>query len=392
MKERVLYELKKDYHRLLIFGAGKCCKVTVNYFGAKLIKRYVESIIVSDCSSNPEEIEGIPINDYKIYRKISASVGIIIALEEHNREAVVNMLRLEGFKNIIYIDQIFDYNNKEIAEYRERRNADIKDYCTAFLNGKELFKYIEIETINRCNGSCAFCPVNKNQTQREYNLMNDDLFESIIKQLSELEYNGLVGLFSNNEPFLDKRIPRFAQYARKALPKAFIYIYTNGTLLSQEILENIMPYLDYLQIDNYIDDNGKGMIDVHKREILLETVKELNATQRFRICDIYQEAIRTTRGGASPNKKMYYSMNDKCALPFVQMIIRPDGKVSLCCNDALGKTTLGDVNEESLSNIWFGKKYKKIREALLEGRENISMCKYCDNLEWREMRKTGVFK
>lgn len=31
-----------------------------------------------------------------------------------------------------------------------------------------LFKNIEIETINRCNGSCSFCPVNKKENQRPF--------------------------------------------------------------------------------------------------------------------------------------------------------------------------------------------------------------------------------
>lgn len=28
------------------------------------------------------------------------------------------------------------------------------------------------------------------------------------------------------------------------------------------------------------------------------------------------------------------------------MVVRPDGKVSLCCNDALGTMTLGDLTKE----------------------------------------------
>ena len=37
-----------------------------------------------------------------------------------------------------------------------------------------------------------------------------------------------------------------------------------------------------------------------------------------------------------------------CILPYKQMIIRPDGKTSLCCNDPYGKNTLADVNKMTL--------------------------------------------
>lgn len=60
------------------------------------------------------------------------------------------------------------------------------------------------------------------------------------------------------------------------------------------------------------------------------------------------------------------------------MIIRPTGKISLCCNDALGEYTLGDASKEKLIDIWYGEKYKMVRNALYEGRENWGHCKFCD--------------
>ena len=71
--------------------------------------------------------------------------------------------------------------------------------------------------------------------------------------------------------------------------------------------------------------------------------------------------------------------NTKCALPYKQMIIRPDGKVSLCCNDPLGKDTLGDLTYETILEIWYGKKFQMVREALYKGRSYWEHCKWCDN-------------
>lgn len=90
--------------------------------------------------------------------------------------------------------------------------------------------------------------------------------------------------------------------------------------------------------------------------------------------------ILTSRGGDAPNRENIgdYSM-DRCVLPFKQMIIRPDGKISLCCNDATGKYILGDLSKDKLLDIWYGPRVQKVRKYLYEGRENWRNCRKCDN-------------
>jgi sulfatase maturation enzyme AslB (radical SAM superfamily) len=116
-----------------------------------------------------------------------------------------------------------------------------------------LFVKLEIETINRCNHICTFCPVNKLDDTRPFKLMEQGLFLSIIRQLKEIEYSGSINLFSNNEPLLDDRIYEFCRITREALPNAFLSIYTNGILLTIEKFLKLIKYLDQLIIDNYND-------------------------------------------------------------------------------------------------------------------------------------------
>lgn len=104
-----------------------------------------------------------------------------------------------------------------------------------------LFSSVELEVINRCNGECPFCPVNRHEDPRKLKKMDTELFEKIINELSELDYSGRLALHSNNEPFLDARIIDFARYAHEKLPHAFIYMFTNGTLLTLEKFLAIIP-------------------------------------------------------------------------------------------------------------------------------------------------------
>ncbi|MCZ9312653.1 MAG: SPASM domain-containing protein [Methanocorpusculum sp.] len=239
-----------------------------------------------------------------------------------------------------------------------------------------LFTNIEIETVNRCNGSCSFCPVNIHEPQRPYAKMDSNLVYKIIDELSSLEYSGNIALFSNNEPFLDERIVGFYKYAREHLPRAFIHIYTNGSVLSLEKFIEITQYLDRMIIDNYNDgfELNSGIKRLHEYcETHPDLFKKVIFSMRL------QNQVLTSRGGQAPNKQNIPTIRAKCVLPFSQIIIRPDGKISLCCNDALGKYTLGDVTTQTLREIWYSKSYYQIRkEMMTNGRKNLMLCTSCD--------------
>ena len=240
-----------------------------------------------------------------------------------------------------------------------------------------VFSSIEIEVINRCNGECPFCPVNKHTDPRKLLKMDEKLFRKIIDELGELNYSGRLALHSNNEPFLDSRIIEFAKYARDKVPKAFLYMYTNGTLLTIEKFNAIIPYLDRIVIDNYNDDlklheNAKNINDLCKNDRKLDKKVEIHVRKIHEVLD--------TRGGQSPNNNKRKTYNMSCILPYKQMIIRPDGKTSLCCNDPYGKYTLADVNKMSLREAWHSKRAEKIRHSLRKNRAGISLCRFCDTI------------
>ena len=47
----------------------------------------------------------------------------------------------------------------------------------------------------------------------------------------------------------------------------------------------------------------------------------------------------------------------------------------MCCNDAYGHITLGNVTQQTLEEVWFGEEYKRIRAAIREGRKNVCYVK-----------------
>lgn len=239
-----------------------------------------------------------------------------------------------------------------------------------------LFSSVEIETINRCNGECPFCPVNRYTDPRTMKKMDEQLYKKIINELEEIDYSGRLALHSNNEPFLDDRIIKFAKYAREHVPKAYIYMYTNGTLMTLEKFIDIIPFLDRMVIDNYDDDlelheNARAIQDFCRKNYILDKKTEIHVRKVHEILN--------TRGGLSPNNNNN-TLKMSCVLPFKQMIIRPDGKTSLCCNDPYGTNTMADLNRMTLKEAWYSERYELVRKSLRKGRKYINRCRYCDTL------------
>ncbi len=269
-----------------------------------------------------------------------------------------------------YIGQKFLYRKikKDTEEYL-RENYDA---------GKlPMFSSVEIEVINRCNGECPFCPVNKYDDPRKLKKMDTALFKKIIDELGKMNYRGRLALHSNNEPFLDDRIIEFAKYAREHVPKAYIYMYTNGTLLSLDKFNSIIDYLDKMIIDNY-DDNLQLSKNAKRIDMLCRENGKLNRKVEIHVRKVHE--VLSTRGGQSPNNRKRKTIAMSCVLPYKQLIIRPDGKTSLCCNDSYGKNTMADLCRMTLKEAWYSERYEMVRKALRKGRKKVKLCQYCDTL------------
>jgi len=71
-----------------------------------------------------------------------------------------------------------------------------------------------------------------------------------------------------------------------------------------------------------------------------------------------------------------------CVLPFSDMDVWADGKAVLCCEDWNEECVVGDLNDESLAEVWLGPALSKARALHASGRgHDVSICSKCD--QWR---------
>lgn len=375
---------------IVIFGAGQIGRMALKEY-----KQQTAFIVDNNKKIQGTTLDGIEIKSVDCLGQ-NAPYKVIIASRQ--QEIMEQQLKQAGISNYeFYLEQprayyctnelVFNpYIDNEQRDVSEAEWNDINKKNLARdtvnkrveqLQGKEiLFDHVEIETVNRCNGNCDFCPVSRKNDTREYKEMPQELFEKIIDELAELNYSGKLALFSNNEPFLDEKIIERHRYARVKLPNARLHLFTNGTLLTLEKFIEIVDLLDELIIDNYQQE----LHLIKPCQIIAEYSKEHpELTKKVTIVLRKPHEILSSRGGDAPNRKQLVSYGeDRCILPYKQLIIRPDGKVSLCCNDPLGKNTLGDVSKDSLVDVWFNDRFKMVRKCLYEGRKNWKHCEFCD--------------
>ena len=291
------------------------------------------------------------------------------------------------------------YKNLSNLFFQRNKLNKLKKIYHSWISDKTFFlpRIIHIETRTRCSGRCSFCLASVLTDPRNDELMDMSLFLKIIKDLKSLNYNNRLSLYNNNEPLLDKRIFEMISICRQELPNSFIEIKTNARSLTfEKLLELFNSGLDYIYINDYVDEKSFKMKTFSKRVQNLKN--EISKTRRFKgqnengtyerisIALRFEGEVLNSRAGTAPNRKEVFSNSSEwnskkllCFRPFEMITINPKGKIALCSEDLLFSEIMGDVNTESIKDIWMSEKYFEVRKKLLNGNRNCkSTCSKCD--------------
>lgn len=262
------------------------------------------------------------------------------------------------------------------------------------LNTIRPFKAIRIEINSDCNRRCRFCPRDKDDTRWIVDdkgkkklinkTMSDELVFSILEQNVKQGFNGVVGFDFYNEPTMDPRLLSFLDYANyTGCPTEIV---TNGDKIKKEpdyaakffskvTFTNISLY-DYRDMEgrkklmswwtNYLDG-----LKVSQNSYRL-VGEYFNFGNRAGTVDRRDKYMN----GAELDSKV--PLTAGCKKIHSKMNIRYDGEVPICCEDALVQYSLGNVNDSTLSEIWYGEKMKRATELLSKGnRAAINPCNKC---------------
>jgi len=210
-------------------------------------------------------------------------------------------------------------------------------------------------------------------------MMSEGTFEKIINELSQLNYRNRILLYNNNECLMDERLIEFTRVTRDKCPHADVQIETNGILLDVDLAQELMNAgMNRIIINNY--NTGNNPIPSIKN--FLAEAHKLSLSPKQNITIIFREKneVLSNMAGNAPNKKgPASSIRDFCSWPFIYLPVIHDGSVPICCCDFYGDEIMGNVNEDSLLNIWVGSKFRRVREKLLRNDRTFSLlCQKCD--------------
>jgi len=270
-----------------------------------------------------------------------------------------------------------------------------------------------LETHSGCNGLCVFCPYEDIEKNLPKGRMEQGLFSRIVDELALFNAKKIIPCFIN-EPLLDSTLLGKLAYIREKTPKTAISLTTNASLLTEEKIRKILDEnladeinisfqgiskaayersMKGLSFDKTLK-NVKTLLSLRgngpKRPVVVITTvetniveAELNSARAFwegMGADFKTLPFETRSGDVTERLRM--SGKEVCQMhckrPFNTMVISFDGLVPICCVDYTRRVVLGDVNKESIHQIWNGGRFSEVRKKLTEGRaKEIPACRDC---------------
>ncbi len=259
-------------------------------------------------------------------------------------------------------------------------------------------RHVQVQTISWCNRSCAFCPSQKFPIERA--LMPLHCYERILDELAAFGFAGRFSPYLNNESLLDKRLVRLVALARARLPASVLFVATNGDALTMDrALALFDAGLDRITINCYDDDKDRIARMRRLAHDLCARIAELRRADDATFAEMVDMAdgearrriicVRDCTGlrvedmsniaGNVPDAAIPAApLTLSCYRPFEQLHVRYNGDVVLCHCDWKGEVVFGNINGQSLSDIYDGAVARGYRERLARRDRRARLCSQCD--------------
>jgi MoaA/NifB/PqqE/SkfB family radical SAM enzyme len=302
-------------------------------------------------------------------------------------------------------------------------------YAAAFAShtlGRTRLRYpplfYSIEATNICNYRCRYCPQgNPELADLERGLMDVALFESILKQICLFRPVSRVYLTGTGEPLVHPHLEKLISLSNHY--GFFPSFSSNGSLFSKERAKSLIDsgrflltvdfspsreiYEDYRCGGDWktVYDNLRGLLTVKKEAgtdyprieirdmstIALNSPREKERSladlkELFRDLPVERFSQLKAHGWIGnidqdmAEEKVTNPSYKLCTHPWSIFVINWRGETVACCRDFEGGYVVGRIGgEESIMDIWNGRKMRALRKALAEKRpEEINICKDCD--------------
>lgn len=282
-------------------------------------------------------------------------------------------------------------------------------YCPRFFITPSFPTHLEVEASSACQMRCPMCKSTEMVRQgiMKAGIMDFDLYKKIIDQAVR---GGVysIKLSWRGEPLLNPRLPEMVSYAKSKGIKDVAFL-TNGERLNPEITRKLVDAgLDWLSVS--FDGMGEVYESIRMPAKFEETLEKVRNIRRYRdergsdkpliriqsvhsaIRDQETEFMQLWEGVAdrvniiadqkrSIEEKDYkHDPSFVCPSPWQRMCITWDGLATQCYSDYMEQGVLGDVNRQTLKEIWKGEAYRDLRDKMKNGKRLATKpCRTCSD-------------
>lgn len=278
--------------------------------------------------------------------------------------------------------------NRFIDPSTIRKNTIVKDKLL-FYKKIPIFSIIEFNLYGTCNRNCSFCPVSDPLSyEKKHEGITLQLFEKIVNDLVDVNYQGKILFSAYSEPLLHKDINTLISTAKQKLPLSRVEIVSNGDLLTAVKLKQLFDAgLDTISISMYDGDHQIEHFNAMTASLGLDNTQVV-LRRRYYKDGNYGITISNRSGLINSNEYRDENesgintlpLHEKCYYPFYMILVDYTGDVMLCPHDWSKKLSFGNVQDKSIWEIWEGKALNAIRYNLSNNNRNFFPCSKCDVL------------
>jgi sulfatase maturation enzyme AslB (radical SAM superfamily) len=283
-------------------------------------------------------------------------------------------------------------------------------------NDIEYPQLVAIETTNRCNAKCSFCP--NSGLKRDRSIMDDGLFEKIVRDCTHFHLPHIEP-FLQGEPFMDPRIFDRLDLIRRLLPDTKLGLYTNGAALTPAKADKLrglgvdqlcislntpdaeryqaitgMPFERTMENLRYLcSPHPKGPV-ARKITVRMTVLKDTTPEEKGR----FRALCRELGVGPSIVGLFNYKGDIPTYLPIPRwpcehinrLDVLVDGRTTLCCMDQEGEYGWGTVADRSVLETHNSPEAQRVRFLLRTGRR--AECEPCNRctLFWADFHRVSL--
>jgi radical SAM protein with 4Fe4S-binding SPASM domain len=285
---------------------------------------------------------------------------------------------------------------------------------------------VSIEPTTECNLGCPECPSGLKSFSRPTGKMDVALFTKFLDQSSDVLL--YLYFYFQGEPYLHPKFLEMVKMAKKK--KIYTVTSTNAHFLTERKaketiesgLDRILVSVDGTTQEVYENYRKNGSLEKVKKGIanLVKAKKELKSNTphiilqflvvkpnehqiedvkilgeelgvdevAFKTAQIYDfengsdlmptidkySRYKKTEDG---KYKIKNKMKNQCWKLWHSNVVTWDGDITPCCFDKDADHTLGNINDDSVEDIWQNGKYQNFRKQILKDRKSIDICKNC---------------